>query len=317
MNKQVIFNVGAGLSSYIDTDDKKILIDIGNSSEFSPITDFLVPLFKKRGDKKGDKEETKNKYVIDQLFISHPHDDHISAIENFHKYIYPTLLTTPNDNKGMKENEKINWKLVDNRTDKFTKYLRENLLPKRKPPLISSDPYKLFLYYIPPKECEASDDLDKTHYTNNISLAIFLIIKNHMIFLPGDLMKDSMKYIIKRNSSLRNKLRDGVDFLLAPHHGLKSSFSTYLFQHMKNHKTKRLNIISETTTSQDSNRVVDTRYSTEEYCEGKNNLSSPSSKVYQRKTSNGHIVIDYSSTIPFVKIIPTSSTKALINEFLP
>ena len=61
MNKQVIFNVGAGLSSYIETDDKKILIDIGNSPEFSPITDFLVPLFKKRQDKKGDKEETKNK----------------------------------------------------------------------------------------------------------------------------------------------------------------------------------------------------------------------------------------------------------------
>jgi len=317
MNKQVILNVGAGLSSYIETDDKKILIDVSHGSGFCPITDFLLSLFKKRGDKKGDQEKSENKYIIDQLFITHPHDDHISAIENFHKYIYPILLTTPNDNEGMKQNEKINWKLVDNRTDKFTKYLRENLLPGRKPPLKSSAQDKLFLYYIPPKESETSNDLDKAHYTNNISLAIFLIIKNHRIFLPGDLMKDGMKYIIKRNSSLRNKLRDGVDFLIAPHHGLKSSFSTYLFDHMKNTKTKRLNIISETRTSENSKRVVDTRYSTEEYCEGNNNLSSLYSKVYQRKTSNGHILIDYSQTSPIVNIIPTNDTKTLINEFLP
>ena len=38
--KQVIFNVGGALSSYIEFDDKKLLVDIGKSQDFNPISDF-------------------------------------------------------------------------------------------------------------------------------------------------------------------------------------------------------------------------------------------------------------------------------------
>jgi hypothetical protein len=107
-------------------------------------------------------------------------------------------------------------------------------------------------------------------------------------------MKNGMEEIIKENSSLRNRLQEGVDILITPHHGLRSSFSTYMFDHMKNGKTKCLNIVSEKPSSSDASRQVDSRYSAKDYCEGKNNLSSERSPVYQRKTSNGHIFIDYS-----------------------
>jgi hypothetical protein len=128
-------------------------------------------------------------------------------------------------------------------------------------------------------------------------------------------MKNGMEAIIKENSSLRSRLQEGVDILIAPHHGLRSSFSTYMFNRIKNNKTRCLNIVSEKPTSSDSNRQVDSRYSTNDYCEGKNNLSSDHLPVYQRKTSNGHIFIDYSiGGKPSFEIIGDNDT--LIRKFL-
>ena len=49
-----------------------------------------------------------------------------------------------------------------------------------------------------------------------------------------------------RNSyaeSIRTELANGVDFLICPHHGLKSSFSVDLFSSMKDGKTNKLNLM--------------------------------------------------------------------------
>lgn len=311
MKKQIIFNVGCGLSSYLEIDDLKVVIDLGNSKEFAPIDNFLLPLFKKRN-------LTKNaagKYDLSQLILSHPHDDHISNIEALHKYFYPGLLTIPNDNEGTPNAEKINWSLIDNPTDDYVLYLRRNMLPGRRPPLVSVNDAFIKIYYLKSLQCEKSPFLEKKNYTNNLSIAVFIFINGIRILLPGDLMKDGMSYIIKNNPDFTNELRLGVDFLIAPHHGLKSSFSTDLFSVMKNGKTRRLNIVSEGTTSCDSDRVVDTRYSSTDYCQGFNNLSTREKTVCQRKTCDGHIIIDYSGTEPIVKIEKSNDENILINYF--
>lgn len=305
--KQVVFNVGGALSTYIEYNNKNILVDVGSSSDYNPITDFLYPLYLDRYGKKNDK------YSIDQLIISHPHNDHISAIKDFDKYFYAGLLTCPNDNDGMEDGHKINWKLVDNPTNDFVDYLRKNMLPGRTPPLKPANPINQFIYYIKPSDCEKNDNLESKNYTNNTSIVVYFRINNHFVFLPGDLMKDGMEYIINNESSLRRRLGEGVDVLIAPHHGLKSSFSTKLFEKMKNNKTRCLNIISEKPTTEDSVRIVDTRYSSKEYCDGKNNFSTDDSKVYQKKTSTGHIFIDYSKNNPIFKII--TDNKKLLEEF--
>jgi len=305
--KQVIFNVGGALSSYIEANGKKIIVDLGKNSDFSPTQDFLLPYFNKNYAK-----NSKGKYDIDQLIISHPHNDHISDIKNFDESFYASLLTTPNDNEGMPENEKLNWDLITNPTDDYVKYLREKMLPGRNPPLKSSNPTNLFIYYIKPSDCEESTDLEKSNYSNNVSIATYLRINGYRVLMPGDLMKDGMKYLIDNDSGYRNRIKEGVDFLITPHHGLKSSFSTKLFKKMKGQKSKRLHIVSEKPSSADSNRVVDSRYSTSDYCEGVNNLSTNEDKVYQRKTSRGHIFINYNSSAPVVKILTNSE---LLSEF--
>ena len=286
--KVLVFNVGASLSCYAEIADKRIVIDLGSSSDISPTVDFLVPLFEKRKSPKLDSK----KYEIDQLFLSHPHNDHISDIKNFDKSFYPKLITIPNDNEGNEEDEMIDWELIDNPTDEYVNYLREKVLPGRKPPLVSSDPSTVFLYYIKPKHCEYHDELVSANYANNISLCVLLRESSESVLFPGDLMKDGMSFLIKHNSSFRNKLKDGIDTMITPHHGLRSSFSTDLYDHIRNNKTYRLHIVPEMVTSKDGNRNTDSRYSSKEYCSGKNSFSTSSDPVYQVKTSNGNLFFD-------------------------
>ena len=88
-----------------------------------------------------------------------------------------------------------------------------------------------------------------------------------------------------------------------------------MFDVIKDKKTRCLNIVSEKPTSTDSNRQVDSRYSNSDYCKGENNLSSYLDPTCQRKTSNGHIYIDYSDySNPNFEII--TDNNILIDRFL-
>lgn len=313
--KQIIFNVGGALSTYVEFDNKTLLIDIGKSNDFNPINDFLYPLYYTKNALRSNQKP--DKYHIDQLIVSHPHKDHISGIEDFDRYFYPELLTTPNDNLGMQEGHKINWDLIGNNNDNSIIKLKE-MLNGRIPPLRTTSDQNEFIYYLKPADdVENSKELMEESYHNNISIATFLIVNNYRVFIPGDLQKLGMEQIISNNHFLRNKLKGGVDVLIAPHHGLKSSFSTILFDNMKDNKTKCLNIVSEKINNPEEDRTVDTRYSSSDYCNGENNLNGGNGidKCYQRKTSNGHIFIDYSySNNPHFEIITDNDT--LISKFI-
>ncbi len=286
--KQVIFNVGGALSSYVEFDNKKLLIDIGKSQDFNPITDFLHPVYTKQNNEKS--SFSGEKFKIDQLVISHPHNDHISSINEFDENFHADLLTCPNDNIGMPEGHNINWDLFEesNNIDKL-----KEMLEGRQPPLRTTCDQNEFIYYIPAEECENSATLSSESYCNNIGIVVFLIVNQHRVFFPADLQKEGMIDLLDNNYNLRNKLKGGVDVLVTPHHGLRSSFSTKMFDEMKNKKTNCLNIVSEKVNTSDS-REVDTRYSTNEFCEGNNNIGGNETH-YQVKTSRGHILIDYTN----------------------
>jgi beta-lactamase superfamily II metal-dependent hydrolase len=305
--KQVVFNVGGALSTYVEFDDKKLLIDVGKNDEFNPIIDFLLPLYRKRGNEKSQWND--KKYHIDQLIISHPHKDHLSSIVDFDKYFHSELLTCPNSNDGMQELDKINWELIGNKDDPSIIKLKE-MLVGRQPPLRTTADQNEWIYYLPPKTVENNKELSAESYCNNISIAVFLLINNRRIFLPGDIQKAGMVELLNIKYALKSRLRGGVDVLVAPHHGLTSSFSVELFDLIPNHRTQCLNIVSEKTNNPDENRTVDSRYSSSEYCYGRNNL-----KCNQFKTSNGHLFIDYSPRdYPSFEVITDNSV--LVDKFL-
>ena len=106
MKKIVIFNVGGALSAYAEFDDKKVIIDIGSSSTFSPVEDFLVPLTKKKIFEK----DNQGKFLVNQLFFSHLDRDHISDYPKFKEKFNAHYMTCPNDN----ENKMMNSKLIEN-----------------------------------------------------------------------------------------------------------------------------------------------------------------------------------------------------------
>lgn len=285
--KVVIFNVGAAMSAYVETNNKKIVIDLGKSREFSPVNDFLLPLFEKKGEKKN----CEGKYNLSQVFISHPHRDHISDLSDLGEHFYINLYTTPNDlTKGFDAHRKnVNWELVDDHDSDDVKKVKE-IYKNRQLPLRVSLPTQMTLGYMYPGNVEDNETLTSESYTNNIGLVLY-IHAGYKILFAADIQKEGMKLLLEDNKELKKKIGQGVDFLVCPHHGLRSSFSTELFNAMKNGKTKKLNIVSEKVNG-DDNRNVDNRYSSTDYCEGDNNLSANGNIVCQRKTSQGHIFID-------------------------
>lgn len=321
MRKIAIFNVGGALSSYAEIDDKKIIVDLGKSSDFSPVDNFLIPLAKKRAFAKTDVAGNTSKYHIDQLFLSHLDNDHISDYERFREEFHPNYMTCPNDNETQDsifkividfftgENRARKIVLSDMKTRSANTLNPYGMSPSN--PLVSTVPEIIKLFYIKPTECGDVDCL-QPGYANNISLLLFFHLKDKTLLMPGDILREGMEYLIDNNSNFKKHLNDlGVDFLIAPHHGLATSFSERLFQEINGNKT-RLNIIPEKVREENSgeNRSeVDKRYYSSDYSTADNDL-----KQNAVKTSMGHIIIDLETAESEIKQI--DSTEDLISEFI-
>lgn len=318
MKKIVIFNVGGALSTYLEIDGQKAMIDLGSSQEFSPIDDFMIPLANEGKFIFSDKDP--NKWMVDQLFISHLDEDHISDYPKFRKSFQWNFITCPNDNSNQDEGFKIKRKLIKELTETQELLLNDishcNTEDPAHPEMSPSNPLipiieNVMLFYIKPGICENNETLVKD-YANNISLVLFVTVENKTILFPGDILTDGMSFLIDNNiMNFKDTISvEGIDYLIAPHHGLETGFSEDLFQTMAGNKV-RLNIISEKIREDDSdeNRTdVDSRYNNSDYSTGDNSLGKNGVK-----TSGGHIVIDLETKETEIKRI--QDKEELLNEF--
>lgn len=168
--KIVIFNVGPALSAYIEMGSNKIVVDLGKGNDFSMVNDFLLPLFKKRGKLK----YLRDKYYLSQVFISHPHLDHISDLDDLEKHFYINLFTTPNDlSKGSESYKNVNWNLVDDPGSNEVKKVKE-VYKGRYLPLRVCDPSRMTIGYLYPGWVENNSTLRNESYTNNISIVLYI-----------------------------------------------------------------------------------------------------------------------------------------------
>jgi beta-lactamase superfamily II metal-dependent hydrolase len=316
MRKLAVFNVGGALSMYLEFDDKKIVIDLGSGNGFSPVDDFLLPVASARclaRNKEG-------RYVVDQLFLSHLDRDHVSDYEKFNNAFFPYWMTCPNDNvnintRGERQEDgfRINIELFGNNSP-----VREKILTdmRSRQPLSRDFPLgsrceNVKLFFIKPEECEINELL-RSGYANNISLVLLIQVGDKNVLLPGDLLKEGMEHILQTNVKLREILnRSGIDYLIAPHHGLRTSFSEELFRQMRGGRT-RLNIISEKIRedgSEENRSGVDTRCYSSDYSSGENMLGQRAVK-----TSVGHIILDFDT--PEVEVLVVKEKGDLIREFI-
>ena len=181
MQKIVIFNVGGALSCYAEFNDKKAVIDLGSSQEFSQVDDFLIPLSETGKFPIGTNSFNNGKFVLDQLFLSHLDNDHISDYEKFREKFHPGYMTCPNDNETQDsifkiiigfftgENRIRNLVLDDMKLRSANVPNSYGMSPSN--PLVSTIP-EIRLFYINPTECGADDNLN-SDYANNISLILF------------------------------------------------------------------------------------------------------------------------------------------------
>ena len=295
VGKLIVFNVWWAMASYCEIDWKKIVIDLWSSESFSPTNDFLLQYAKSQWRDTDDN----GKFYIDQLIISHPHKDHLSDFENFEKYFYPILITTPNDKDWMLDVDKINRKLVswEEELDENVEHFKKNIDDtSRKPPLQSCSD-KLQVFYISPKINEL--ELPISDYVNNLSLVCLVQIWSNYILLPWDLMQSWSDYMLLKTSDIKNittkwtvtKFRnvvEKVNILVAPHHWLKSSYNPNLIDRMED---LELVIIPEKTASEWDDREVDKRYHSKPKWKCIIIQSWEDEEFKWIKTSNWHIII--------------------------
>lgn len=295
MKRGVIFNVGSGLCAYLNIDGKKVLIDCGRGKDFHPINDFLLPIA--QNDRW--ESDSANRHYLDYFILSHPHQDHISGIVDL------MLEFHPRQSMGVGSDLKdVDWDKFD-QNNQATYYLKTIFQDYTTSPC--QEGFVAGIWRIPPKVVEKSDYLQTENgYQNNISEIVLLNINGTRILFPGDIQTAGIEYLLDQDAVFSSTLAEApLDFLVAPHHGHKSSFTPAFFEHLAGKKTRCLNIIPEDRERADEKHVAG-EYYIGDYCCGKNNLTSTNGATanYGRKTSEGHICIDFEQAgNPTIEII--------------
>lgn len=296
-----VFNVGRGLSIFVRTPNGfGMIYDLGGSDDFSPL-EFVKKNFHPYLTYYTSKTKTRSK--IAQLFISHPHNDHITEVagvgEKEGHPFYASLLTCPHDKC---EEEKFDFQIMGDANDTDALKAYRKLFKDRKPPLQTLRPdcidegvnFEYGVYYMRPAEIKKHISEDAQEYINGSSVCAYFRYGKHSILLPGDVTPEVMKRLLKGTPSTEKRYfsgpevqgnkweeetsdqpslgdclkKHGLSVLVAPHHGLESSYSPELYEKIKGGKPQFV-LISEKRKTEDGNEgIVDSRYQSEDGAEG-------------------------------------------------
>ena len=203
-----IFDLNRGNSIFIKTSNgKTILFDIGGEI---PV-DYLF----------------ENNIELDYLIISHPHKDHIKGLLRLSENNINPKIFSVNKNFPQELYEKLLSNASEIDKPIYEKYM--SMVNYYKFPI----PYDLkldnpdnwggleFIPFIPNEK----DKLEVNYY----SLALLIKFYDGKILLMGDNDLDNISEI--KNDTNYNEL-EKIDILLAPHHGLDSSFDSEFVSHL-------------------------------------------------------------------------------------
>jgi competence protein ComEC len=195
----LLFNVDHGLSlALIERPEGYVtLIDLGSNSDLSPIK-YLTDNLGLR---------------TDLLFITHPHGDHLSDINNARKEKYYPLSINY---------QTYDWDDVKKREKKESQHLIDSyrsLIMNVKMKEYYGNAELKYWRYTPEK---AKEIFGESKYINNSSLFIIYKWKDFKIAIPGDLESDAMINFCGCKEFV--DFAKNCDLLIAPHHGHKEGF---------------------------------------------------------------------------------------------
>lgn len=236
----VVFDVGNASCNYICSPNKyAMMIDCGSSAEkqnpVESIKNFSI----------GNSELLKSKlyvtskgksYPLALLHITHPDDDHVRNSERVYNELTPYLLCR-NYTELYDDSALINKDYVKN-LDK--KYRGDN-------PEIIDWGFEESKTFSIPIDTVKSDPKLKSKVRNNSSIIRYIKYNNVRILFAGDLETVGWEWLANNNMNFRTLMKNGLDVLVAPHHGHDSGFPKALFDLTGNVRTIILSKDSEAT----------------------------------------------------------------------
>ena len=236
----VVFDVGNASCNYICSPNKyAMMIDCGSSAEkqnpVESIKNFSI----------GNSELLKSKpyvtskgksYPLALLHITHPDDDHVRNSERVYTELKPYLLCR-NYTELYDDSALINKDYVKN-LDK--KYRGDN-------PEIIDWGFEESKTFSIPIDTVKSDPKLKSKVRNNSSIIRYIKYNNVRILFAGDLETVGWEWLANNNMNFRTLMKNGLDVLVAPHHGHDSGFPKALFDLTGNVRTIILSKDSEAT----------------------------------------------------------------------
>lgn len=223
--KFIVFDVGNAACSVISSPTNKgMMIDCGSIGDKTNPVDLyksnkewlgITPFVKSTG----------TKYELGLLHITHPDDDHVRNAKRIKEELEPYLLRK-REYEEFPDNDTINKDYKDYIDKKYRGSNPEKIE-------WGFDVNKVFQI---PMETLKADELLSKKLQNNSSIMRFIKKNGYSILYSGDMETAGWEWLINNNKGFVATISEGIDILIAPHHGHKSGFPSALFDIIGNVK---------------------------------------------------------------------------------
>ncbi len=250
--KLIIFDVGnAACGLTVCPNGYSLMVDCGNHTEKDCPIYQIKNNYKKWLGIKPYITKTEKSYDLALLHITHPDDDHVKNAKKIKEELTPYLL-------HKREYEEFP---ADENIHKEYKEHIDKAYRGKNPETIPWGFDQNTTFKIPMNIILADEELSKK-VKNNSSILRFVEYKGVKILFGGDLEKAGWDWLSQNNQDFINTMKNGVDILIAPHHGHKSGFPTSLFDLIDKVK---ISILSKASESEKDDTDVSSQYSQYSY----------------------------------------------------
>jgi beta-lactamase superfamily II metal-dependent hydrolase len=216
--KLIIFDVGNAACSIVSSPNKYgLMIDCGSNSEKTNPVDIYnnnkewletTPFITSMG----------TEYEIGLLHITHPDDDHVRNAKRIREELTPYLLIK-RKYEEFPDSDSINQDYID--------YI-DKVYRGSNPETIDWG-FDVNDFFQIPMETLKSNELLSKKIRNNSSILRYIEYNGTRILFTGDMETEGWDWIIENNKSFVDTIKNGVDIIIAPHHGHESGFPKALF----------------------------------------------------------------------------------------
>ena len=218
-------------------------------------------------------------YKLALLHITHPDDDHVRNAERVTKELTPYLV---------RRNNCSLFSDCDSINQDYKKYI-DSIYNGNDPEIVDYGLDANEVFCIPFEEVQTNAKLNKK-VRNNSSILRYIKYNGYRILFAGDLEKDGWEWLCNNDLRFIRLMKEGLDILIAPHHGHISGFPKSLFDLTGN---VRCVIHSKDSEANKDGTDVSSQYG--DYCKGIVYKTLSDNQCYKGKVlttrSNGNIYL--------------------------